>query len=172
MANNRIFYAVQALGFAPHGVGWIPGSGQAQQPSGFVTAHGVQSVNINTQFNLEQVFELGQLELYENIEGIPNIEVTTQKVLDGYANFLPNFDGTDAPLAIAGSGGVQRREDVLMGEKATDSVWPRDIPGITSSGTNPPFGDGFTAHIQTVTISTNLGRTELFELGVRKPYYR
>lgn len=254
--NNRIFYAIQALGFAPHGTGWTPASGMAQQPSGFVAAHGVQSASINTQFNLEQVFELGQLELYENIENIPNIELTTQKVLDGYpllyhlatpratsptlvgrsnercfvalniypdthdnasgvpitsvgmsgmyvsaltytinvegnsteditlvgndktwrgsgyVDFRPDFDGTDAPLAITGSGGVQRREDVLMGELSNSSRWPTVIPGITSSGTNPESGDGYSAHIQTVTISTDLGRTELFELGIRKPYFR
>jgi len=73
--NNRIFFAIQALGFAPDGV--VSSSGD---PSGFVTAHGVQSVGITTTFNLEQVFELGQLELYENIEGIPDIELTAQKV--------------------------------------------------------------------------------------------
>ena len=66
MSNSRIFYAIQGLGLAEHGV---IASGGA--PSGFRTAHGVQSVGVNTTFNLEQVFELGQLELYENIEGIP-----------------------------------------------------------------------------------------------------
>ena len=83
MPNNRIFYAIQALGFAAHNV---TGSGTSGpfEPSGFLTAHGVQSVGLNTTFNLEQVFELGQLELYENIEGIPDIELTAQKVLDGY----------------------------------------------------------------------------------------
>ncbi|KKK99416.1 hypothetical protein LCGC14_2632960, partial [marine sediment metagenome] len=80
--NNRIFFAIQSLGFAPDGV-VSPVSG-TNAPSGFVTAHGVQSVGITTTFNLEQVFELGQLELYENIEGIPDIELTAQKVLDGY----------------------------------------------------------------------------------------
>ena len=47
-------------------------------------AHGVQSVGITTTFNLEQVFELGQLAIYENVEGTPDVEVTMSKVLDGY----------------------------------------------------------------------------------------
>jgi hypothetical protein len=78
--NARIFYAIQSLGFAKHG---ITGSGVTGlfEPSGFRTAHGVQSVGLNTTFNLEQVFELGQLELYENVEGIPDIELTAQKIL-------------------------------------------------------------------------------------------
>jgi hypothetical protein len=46
--------------------------------------HGAQSVGVTTNFNLEQAFELGQLEIYENIEGLPDVEVTLEKVLDGY----------------------------------------------------------------------------------------
>lgn len=72
MANNRIFYAAQRVEMSPDGSYTT------------VAIHGVQSVGINTSFNLQQVSELGQLELYENIEGIPNVEVTIQKVLDGY----------------------------------------------------------------------------------------
>lgn len=72
MATNRIFYAVQAVGIATDddiaNVKWM---------------HGMQSVGITTNFNLEQIFELGQLALYQNIENIAEIEVTTERVLDG-----------------------------------------------------------------------------------------
>lgn len=251
--NNRIFFAIQALGFAPDGV--VSASGD---PSGFLTAHGVQSVGITTTFNLEQIFELGQLELYENIEGIPDIEVTAQKVLDGYpllyhlatpngaapslvgrsneqayvalniyqdtqesasgvplqqlgmsgmfvsalsytlnvdgnsteditlvgnnkewkasgTDFVPvGLDGTDVPLSLAASGGVQRREDVLMGAggAGVGSLWPTDIPGIDINGFNIEADGAFPAHLQTVTISTDLGREELLELGRRGSYFR
>ena len=73
--NYRIFYAIQQIAFAKEG---LTGNGN------FLEAHGVQSVGITTTFNLEQAFELGQLAIYENIEGIPDIEVTIEKVLDGY----------------------------------------------------------------------------------------
>ena len=73
--NYRIFYAIQQIAFAKEGE---TGNGA------FTEAHGVQSVGITTTFNLEQAFELGQLAIYENIEGIPDIEVTIEKVLDGY----------------------------------------------------------------------------------------
>jgi hypothetical protein len=46
-------------------------------------ARGAQSVGMTTTFNFEQVFELGQLEIYEFIEAEPEIEVTVEKVLDG-----------------------------------------------------------------------------------------
>ena len=74
MPNNRIFYACQAVGIE-----------RCFSSSGKMTPiHGLQSVGVNTTFNLEQVFELGQIQIYENIEGIPDIEVTLEKVLDGY----------------------------------------------------------------------------------------
>ena len=72
--NKRIFYACQAVGISEMNV---------ESPNTHVL-HGVQSVGVNTAFNLEQVFELGQLEIYENIEGIPEVEVTLEKVLDGH----------------------------------------------------------------------------------------
>jgi hypothetical protein len=253
MANNRVFYAIQALGFAPHNT---VDPANTLEPSGFVTANGVQSVGLTTTFNLEQVFELGQLDLYENIEGIPDIEMTAQKVLDGYPllyhlgtpgatsptligrsnertyvalNIYPDtndnasgiplqsvgmsgmfvsslsytlnvdgnstedvtfvgnnkewfqsgvffspvgFDGTDEPLALAASGGVQRRENVIMGSGASGSLWPIEIPGINGAGYNLVDGDSFAVHFQTVTVSTDLGRTDLFELGRRGPYHR
>jgi hypothetical protein len=78
MANDRIFYAIQALGIEQAGTDSAPLS------SGVIKwMKGVQSVGITTNFNLEQVFELGQLALYENIENIPEIEVTVEKVIDG-----------------------------------------------------------------------------------------
>jgi hypothetical protein len=80
MPNNRIFYACQAVAFEP-----LYDSGGVLAPTGGVQVlHGVQSVGLNTTFNLEQVFELGQIHIYENIEGVPDVEVTLEKVLDGY----------------------------------------------------------------------------------------
>ena len=75
-ANDRIFYACQGVGIIDHA------SQAALQPENMV--HGLQSVGVNTNFSLEQAFELGQIEIYENIEGTPDIEVTLEKVLDGY----------------------------------------------------------------------------------------
>jgi len=75
MANQRIFYACQGVSLNQCGI--IPG------PNADQVVHGLQSVGMTTNFNLEQAFELGQLEIYENIEGTPDIEVTLEKVLDG-----------------------------------------------------------------------------------------
>jgi len=71
--NKRLFYAAMQLAFSKDG---------ATQP--FIAAHGVQSVGLTTTFNLEPIFEIGQLNVYEYLEQIPEVEMTCEKVLDGY----------------------------------------------------------------------------------------
>lgn len=256
--NNRVYWAIQALGIASRG------------STSFTAVHGLQTVGLTTTFNLEQVFEIGQLAIYENIEDIPDVEVTLEKVLDGYpliyhlatrgynANTLAGrsnqrcdvalsifgdvqdsasgvpltqatmsgmyvssltytfpvdgncteavtlvgnnktwkaagfdfsgtiFDNTDEPLALtSGNGGVQRRENVVFATNvvaldansqvaATDAtILPPDIEGISSSGTNFTNSDGVHgAHIQNITVSADLGRDNINELGKKSPYFR
>lgn len=73
MANNRIYYAIQQVKLGP-------GNSAAAQTA----VRGLQTVGITTNFNLEQVFEMGQLAIYQNVEEVPDVEVTLNKVLDGY----------------------------------------------------------------------------------------
>jgi hypothetical protein len=70
-ANYRVLYACHYCAIGPEG-------SQSGLP-----VHGLQSISTSTSFSLEQVFELGQLEIYENIESLPNVEMTMTKVLDG-----------------------------------------------------------------------------------------
>lgn len=88
MPNNRIFYATRKCGIAPLG------------SNTYTTGRGVQSAGITTNFNIEQVFEQGKLEVYQNIEGIPDISIDAEKVLDGYAPLytLATQQGTAATL--------------------------------------------------------------------------
>ena len=257
MSNNqRIIYSCQGVA--------ITATGQA--PTAADMVHGVQSVGITTNFNLEQVFELGQIEIYENIEGTPDIEVTLEKVLDGYPllylmastgvtgtsnsglvarskeqcdlrlgifdegsnniasastgsaetqvtctgmfissvsytfpvdgnctesvtlvgnnkTWLTNdmadadvadFDGDDSPFALAaGSGGVQRREDIRMDY----SILPQSIYGTQGGDAGNAYsnGDGtgyLNVAIQNVSISTDFSREDIFELGRKTPFYR
>lgn len=253
MANRRLFYAVEAVGIAPLG------------SATHTAVKGCQSVGITTTFNLEQVFELGQIAIYENIENIPDVEVTLEKTLDGSppiytlatqgsptatlagrangkchvalslfsdmqdsasgtpitqcgmsgmavsslsytfpvdGNFTENvtlvgndkvwlfngftftggFTNTDTPIGL---GGVNRREDLLFEPTVDDldangqvadpnaTILPRDIPGISPSGTNNRDSNGrYLAKVQNITVSTDLGREELFELGNKAPYDR
>lgn len=309
-SNNRILYSCQAASISAKAAPELQGSGlrsearyPAEKDNNIVHSdvnygeliHGLQSVGITTNFNLEQVFELGQIEIYENIEGIPDVEVTLEKTLDGYplmylmastgvtstnasgllarskeqcdvrlgifgeefnnvaeaqsnagdaevevymsgmfissvgytfpvdgsftesltlvgnnkewltgSNvFLTNevvdtFNGDDSPLALtAGSGGVQRREDLLL----EYSVLPIGIDGVNGTGIGnawkprtdsfkygagtpeDPRGlygedlklfksSGLGVHIQNVSINTDFSREDIFELGRKNPYYR
>ena len=74
--NNRLFYAVYALGVTPFAT-----------PGTYTAVRGLQSVGVNTKFNLDQVFEIGQLAIYENVEQLPDVELTVERVLDGYPLF-------------------------------------------------------------------------------------
>lgn len=73
--NKRIFYACQAVAIGLEGDTSIDNGNMV---------HGAQSIGLTTNFNLEQAFELSQIEIYENIEGTPDVEVTIEKLLDGY----------------------------------------------------------------------------------------
>lgn len=287
MPNNRVFYAIHSVAFKDNSapptnqvVPIIPGVDVA--PSGrWEVARGVQSVGMTTTFNYEQVFQLGQLEIYEFIESEPEIEFTIEKVLDGTkplwfmvtgprgsttlvertANYkvdvavpiysdtqtratgLPvsmclgsgmyvssvtytfpvdgnftesitlvgndkiwadyegvlgsadayplngssndaspvgfpsgdstpgGFPGGILPFITAGGedarvigSGVQRRESFDL----SCSRLPTEIPGVNAQGEL----DGLIEHLQTITVSTDLGREDIFELGKKRPYTR
>jgi len=120
--NMRIFWATQGLVIVTDG--HVPSGSYAGTAAGAITAHsfgssldgtgvivnGVQSVGITTTFNLEQVFELGQLSIYENLENVPDIEVTIERVLDGtilaYAAASPNSFTRLNGYAVASQGGL------------------------------------------------------------------
>ena len=285
-SNNRILYSCQVPSITPHGGGRARlgdgdiGNHKNNHARGMV--HGVQSIGITTNFNLEQAFELGQIEIYENIEGTPDVEVTMEKFIDGYplmyllastgvtgteasglvarskercdvslgifgeefnnvASATPNngaaeaqvymsgmyissvsynipvdgtctesitlvgnnkewlgvgldkntsmsgvavedFDGLDEPKALyrdgGPQGGLQRREDVLL----EHCILPVGIQGVKDSGVGNAYravasdqkvtASGLGVHVQSVSISTDFSREDVFELGKKTPYYR
>jgi hypothetical protein len=84
MASNRIFYACQSVSLGGN------------------VLTGVQSVGLNTNFAFDQVFQLGQIEIYENLEGIPDVEISIERVLDGNTgNMYSMFGSSLATIAAA-----------------------------------------------------------------------
>ena len=96
--NNRVFYAIEQLALKDNAA--APTSGVAPVNSREYSAgalasgidevnglwevpRGVQSAGASTTFNLEQVFELGQVELYEFSERQPDVELSMSKAVDG-----------------------------------------------------------------------------------------
>ncbi len=71
MPNNRLYFAIEYVAFG------------AFQTESFEAARGVQSVAMTTNFNIESIFELGQLDTYDQLETVPAVEATVEKCLDG-----------------------------------------------------------------------------------------
>jgi hypothetical protein len=80
MSNFRIFYACQAVGIKP----CFQSGGSTIDTSAVEPLHGVQSVGMNTQFPVDSVFELAMQQIYQNVENISEVEITLEKVFDGY----------------------------------------------------------------------------------------
>lgn len=296
MPNNRVFYAIHSVAIKENGSAptneVVPiQPGVDVDPSGrWEVVRGAQSVGMTTTFNFEQVFQLGQLEVYEYVELEPEVEFTIERVLDGTkplwfmtterggttlvertadykvdvavpvypdtqtrATGLPismvygsgmflssisytfpvdgnftesitlvgndkiwsdfelagdpyptesgagttgvvfNDQGSDqtqlgypanvaatwygvpnvgiSPFTTVGGedatvigSGVQRRESFDL----TCARLPTEIPGVSASGTL----EGLVEHIQTITVSTDLGREDIFELGKKRPFFK
>lgn len=260
-ANNRLVWFVQAIGFSKMG------------EQSFTAAHGVQSVTMDVGLNVESIQQLGEMEIYENIEDLPDVQVNVEKVLDGYpiiynlatrgttgkslagrqngqsimalslfsdvqdsasgrpiaqvncsglfvsslsytfpvdgqcresiglvgnhrqwvlpanTTFSGGFLNNDVPLATTyASGGVQTRKNVVFNYTATttdtngqvnatttnkSTILPRSVAGISASGTNEYVRtDLCSCAIQNITVSTDLGREQILELGHKTPYFR
>ena len=118
--NNRIFYACQAVNI-------VSSTGNAVAASG--TVKGVQSVGMSANFTLDQVFEMGQLEIYENIEDVADIEVTLEKVIDG-DKFIWEFASNNLCRTTL-AGAAKNRCDVYLAiyDDATDNATgtPRNV---------------------------------------------
>lgn len=116
--NKRVFYATQGVAVGDIGatsvIDSFPGDGSSliDGDGKVMIMHGLQSVGVTTNFNLEGLFELGQLSLYENYEEIPEIEMTLEKLLDGYSlvYHCGTVDATNPTL----TGRSQARADIRM----------------------------------------------------------
>ena len=117
--NRRVFYATQAVAVGDMGATAVKDSWEQSQggtdstgTGNVMIAHGLQSIGVTTNFNLEQIFELGQLSLYENYEEVPEIEVTFEKLLDGHS--LVYHLGTTRATTPTLVGRSNARADVRM----------------------------------------------------------
>ena len=118
--NNRIFYACQAVNIVSSTGGTVAAGG---------TVRGVQSIGMSANFTLDQVFEMGQLEIYENIEDVADIEVTLEKVIDG-DKFIWEFASNNLCRTTL-AGAAKNRCDVYLAiyDDATDNATgtPRNV---------------------------------------------
>ena len=118
----RTFYAVHAIGTAPDG------------SASFVRVKGVQSVSINTTFNLEELFELGQIEVYEQIEGTPDVEVTVEKLQDGECPMYLRMTQNAGSASLAGRSAKKAALALSIYDDQQDSASGTALSQITMSG--------------------------------------
>lgn len=121
-ANKRVFYAVEQAGLSKCGL------------NTFTSIHGLQSIGISTRFNLEQVFELGQLELYENVENIPDVEATLEKVIDGYPLVYHLATNGATSASLSGRSNVKATLGLSIYSDVQDSASGTPLAQCTMSG--------------------------------------
>lgn len=264
-ANKRIYYAIKQVGIKNDGDTGV-----------YTVVYGAQDISLSTSFNQTQIFELGQLSIYQTVEDLPDVEVTISKVFDGKpliwhlatrsattspdlagrsnascilglgifsddkssatgtpenvvqcSGMFPknisysfgldgafteslSFAGNDKlysgdarvvnPAATGRQGGLNfpgqftTNSDSTSGlERSNALLWtvtggaadingqssdvnatilPPEVDGISNSGINTNVGGVLGAHVQSIQISTDLGREQLRELGRLGPYHR
>lgn len=229
MANNRVFYASHGVALAKETGDTAlanPQYNQGNSVNGLIAVAGANSVTMNTNFNLEQVFQLGQLELYDNVVTDPSVEVTINKTLDGHPTIYELAVGTGGIVANA-----NKRTKLVMGVGADtndtlsvtnaivcDPIYLSSVSytlGVDGNFTeecnfvgndkavSTAAGDQFTApaqaaqgvskalrrqnlntalcslpseiaseNIQSISISADFGREEMFKLGRLSTFHR
>jgi len=78
MPNNRIYYASQAVQLRPT-------NSEGSAFGYWYHPLAVQSVGMTTNYTTEQTFQLGTVEIYDNVETIPEVQVTINRVIDSTA---------------------------------------------------------------------------------------
>lgn len=204
---------------------------------GWEIPFGVQSAGFTTTFNLEDVFQLGQLDAYENVEGIPEVEVTAERVLDGTKPFWlmvtdPDFtslkgrtsdfkadialsvypdtqdsaqgtpdstvvasgmfissyslsfptDGnfTESMTLVGNDKSWGGQEGVPSGIFATSDAFDATIVGsgvlrsenFDVAGSTLPADVPAGEHLQSIEVSVDITREDIFELGSKTPFFR
>lgn len=110
--NQRIFYACQAVAITSRGGSVAPAQ----------VVQGLQSVGMSSSFTLDQVFEMGQLGIYENIEEVADIEVTLEKVIDGNKLIYNHASGGLCKTSLAGSSKNRCDVYVAVFDDASDNA--------------------------------------------------
>jgi len=235
---NRIYYACQSVQLYPP-VDIDTSVSSAQNKTEIeggtpVTIQGLQSVGMNTNFNLEPVYQLGQLSLYDNYEEIPEVELSLNKVLDGRATLFQSAMGEGSltelqnkacglvltlyPDTVTKASGVPTAqvkctpayltsvtytfpsegnftEEIQL--TSNNKEWDTSVGSVDTSPTDEDAGNdpgimrrqqlnledstlpigvsggipsGY--KIQSITVSANLGRESIFNLGERTPSFR
>lgn len=123
--NNRLFYAVSAVGFSKDGF------------NTYTAMHGVQAFSMNTRYNLDAIFELGQISLYDQPEDVPDVEVTLEKVLDGYPPLYSQATNGATSPTLAGRSALKFALAATFHTDTQNSASGTPITQVVASGLFP-----------------------------------
>ena len=143
---SRTYYASQAIGiytggFLPSGTTWDGSTYNAGHGAYYKnTLDGVQSVGFSSSVEFEQIFELGHLQIFENIEGSPTCEMTIERALPVNSSSMFEMFGTP--------GGNYKNYSVNLGNFASDK-------GMTARLTVQSDGDVMTNTSTSSTLTSN-----------------
>lgn len=151
MANKTLRYPFAAAAIGPDGTTSFSSS---------MIVHGAQSITMDTNFNLERVFEIGQSTEYEAVEDVPDVSVNMTKVLDGYCPMylLATNGATNATLQGRADKQCILGLAIYPDDFASASGTPLkevDVSGcfISSVGYNFPVEGNFTEELGLVSNS-------------------
>lgn len=140
-ACGSIKWGAQQLGITPQGVIDAQPSGSRYNIDCRYRMRGVQSVGYDPNIEQTPNFEIGQIGIYEINEGVPSIDITISKSLDGY---------TPVYLAVTG----EATSPTLLGRsncKATAAISYFDCTRDNAEGT--PVQTAIMPEIQVNSIS-------------------
>lgn len=144
--NDRIFYACQAVAIVKTG----------HTPAAANICRGLQSVGMNSNFSLDQIFEIGQLGIYENVEDIADIEVSLEKVIDGESLlFTLSSNGLAKTDLVAA---VKNRSDVYL------AIFDDAQSNATGQARNVCWNSG--CYISSVSYTYNVDGNATESLGL------
>lgn len=153
---------VMAVGIYPSDLDYISGT-----PTRVIEYSGLQMTNWSFEFNVDGPFT-------ETMSFEGNYAEWSLGSAPKYGTFPtnPTSSGLSEPCALtACSGGVQFRENLRF-TGTYPTLLPTYIPGVTSSGTVTYSGSCPSVPIQSVSVSVDLSREQVNQLGCKNAFAR
>lgn len=152
MANKRVYYATKGLAIKKSGTAnnrdVLPLSASGWNPDEkWQVPRGVQSCTVDTAIQLEDVFQQGQLALYEQMLERPEISVSVNRVLDGtkplFLMATSNRQTEEGWAGLPSGQGVEIPLEQRVKDYAVDLallIYPEDNAHASGSNSRPAVG--------------------------------
>lgn len=118
MANVRTFYACQKVALG------APSGSEGGVTQAYTVLNGIQSVGIETNYNLDPVYQLGRLEPGDLYEDIPDVTVSLTKNLEGTETIYEKMMGAGTLTALS-----DKRSAVKL------HIYPQEVTRTTGTAT-------------------------------------